>query len=546
MVVSTTRRLATALAVTAALVASACRRPVAEPAGTAQAEAALPSRARREALRRYIHDAWAPLTRTLAALPEAAVDPKSPHEAGAPWPVYIPRDEDPLRIDAALGAVMPPVKRATITLRPLPANPADVRVHGLLYLPRPYVVPGGRFNEMYGWDSYFILLGLLADGQRQLATDVTDDFLYEVRRYGGVLNANRTYYLTRGQPPFLSEMVLAVYRATGDKDWLRRARDAVVAEHAHWTAPPHLVREVGLSRYFDHGSGPAPEVVTGEVDAAGTNHYQRAQAWYRAHGAAGQRGDAGYDVTRFYDRQADALTALFYLGDRSMRESGFDPTDRFGRFGVDVIDYTPVCLNTLLYAMENDLAEIDRALGDTRAAAKWTERAAARRALLDAYLWDERAGLYLDYDFRTRVRRDYPFATTFWPLWAGAASPAQAARVRANLPTFERPGGVVTSTRVSGSQWDAPFGWAPLQLFAVEGLRRYGYAADADRVARDWLSMLVEDFERRGTLLEKYDVVRRTSRVEGKVAFGYESNEIGFGWTNGVALLFLDGVAAAP
>jgi alpha,alpha-trehalase len=480
-------------------------------------------------------------------LPQAAVDPKSPHEPGTPWPVYIARDEDPRRIDAELDAALTPAARATIALRPLPDKPVDVSVHGLLYLPRPYVVPGGRFNEMYGWDSYFILVGLLADKQVALARDVTDDFLYEVRRYGGVLNANRTYYLTRGQPPFLSEMVLAVYRATGDREWLRRAREEVVAEHEHWTKAPHLVPEVGLSRYFDHGRGPAPEVVTGELDATGANHYERARAWYRANAAGGQEDqNVGYDVARFYDRQADALTALFYLGDRSMRESGFDPTDRFGRFGVDIIDYVPVCLNTLLYEMENDLAEIDRALGDSKRAAGWVEKAAARRALIDAYLWDERTGLYFDYDFQTRGRRHYPFATTFWPLWAGAASPAQAARVRANLSTFERPGGVVTSTRVSGSQWDAPFGWAPLQLFAVEGLRRYGFTADADRLAREWLSMLVEDFERRGTLLEKYDVVRRTSRVEGKVEFGYESNEVGFGWTNGVALVFLDGVAAAP
>jgi alpha,alpha-trehalase len=523
-----------------AIGAPACRAH--EPAPTT-APQAFPSRARREALRRYIHSAWAPLTRTLANLPVAAVDPKAAHEPGAPWPVYIARDEDPRRIDAELAAALSAPARASIALQPLPADPAALSGHGLLYLPRPYVVPGGRFNEMYGWDSYFILLGLLADKQLELARDVTEDFLYEVRRYGGVLNANRTYYLTRGQPPFLSEMVLAVYRVTGDQAWLRGARDAVVAEHAHWTTPPHLIPEVGLSRYFDHGSGPAPEVVTGEVDASGWNHYQRARAWYHDHGAASV---AGYDLARFYDRKADALTALFYQGDRSMRESGFDPSDRFGRFGVDVIDYTPVCLNTLLYEMENDLAEIDRALGDGAGAAKWVEQAAARRARIDEYLWDDGAGLYLDYNFHTRTRRDYPFATTFWPLWAGVASAAQAARVRANLPAFERPGGVVTSTRRSGSQWDAPFGWAPLQLFAVEGLRRYGYADDADRLARAWLSMLVEDFERRGTLLEKYDVDRRTSRVEGAIRFGYESNEVGFGWTNGVALLFLDGAASAP
>ena len=160
-------------------------------------------------------------------------------------------------------------------------------------------------------------------------------------------------------------------------------------------------------------------------------------------------------------------------------------------------------------------------------------------------MWDERAGLYLDYDFVSGARRNYPFATTFWPLAAGIASPAQARLVRANLPLYERPGGILTSTHVSGGQWDAPFGWAPLQLFAVVGLRRAGYAFEADRLARAFLSMLADDFDRRGTLVEKYDVGRRTSEVAGALKYGYASNEIGFGWTNAVALVFMREAARA-
>jgi alpha,alpha-trehalase len=245
-------------------------------------------------------------------------------------------------------------------------------------------------------------------------------------------------------------------------------------------------------------------------------------------------------VGQYYRRASDELTPLFYKGDRSMRESGFDPSDRFGRFGVDVIHYAPVCLNTLLYQLERDMSEIDGRLGRAADAGAWSARAERRRALIESTLWDERAGLYFDYDFETGQRRPDPFATTFWPLWAGVAAPARARRVRDNLSLFERPGGVVTSTNVSGSQWDAPFGWAPLQLFAVEGLRRAGFAADAARLARAWLSMLVEDLARRGALVEKYDVERRTSEMAGSaLKFGYASNEVGFGWTNGVALELL-------
>jgi alpha,alpha-trehalase len=519
--------------VTGLWLASACAvpRPAPAPAAAARPVDAALTPARLARLRAHIDRTWPVLTRSLRDLPRAAVDPKAAHPPGTPWPVYLPPGSDPSVVDAELRTLLAPEVRATIALRVLPSLAAPDVPPGLLYLPRPYVVPGGRFNEMYGWDSAFILIGLLEAGEVARARDLVDDAIYEVTHYGGVLNANRTFALTRGQPPFLGAMVRAVYRATGDREWLRKARDAVVAEHAHWTSPPHLVPETGLSRYFDHGEGPAPEVMSGERDAAGRSHFDRVRAAFRV------RAPTDPTLAPYYDAATDTLTPLFYKDDRSMRESGFDPTDRFGPFGAGTTRLVPVCLNTLLYAMEIDLAAIDGALG--RGADAWIAAAERRHARIDALLWDDRAGLYFDDDFVAGARRPYPFATTFWPLWAGLASPAQARRVRDNLALFERPGGVVTSTHVSGSQWDAPFGWAPLQYFAIEGLRRAGYAADADRLARAFLSMLAEDFDRRGTLVEKYDVERRSSAVEGALKFGYASNEVGFGWTNAVALLLM-------
>jgi alpha,alpha-trehalase len=512
-----------------ALAAAGCFAPRAPTAPGPAPDPLAPARVAR--LRAFIHATWPALTRTPADLARAAPDPKLPHPPGAPWPVYLAASEDADAVARGLAAILPARALADLTLRTLPPDPASIREHGLLFLPRPYVVPGGRFNEMYGWDSYFILLGLLRDGAAPLARDMTDNLLYEIRHYGAVLNANRTYYLTRSQPPLLSEMVLAVYRAGADRAWLAGARDALLAAYQHWTTPPHLVPAVGLSRYFDHGEGPAPEVVAGERDARGESHYDRVRAAFRA-----ARDPA---LAPYYDRAADALTPLFYKADRAMRESGFDPTGRFGAFGADTLRTVPVCLNTLLYAMERDLAEIDGALGRPADAARWNARAGERQARIEALLWDEGAGLYFDYDVEAARRRPYPFATTFWPLWAGLASPAHARRVRDNLPLFERPGGVRTSTTVTGAQWDAPFGWAPLELFAVDGLRRAGFPDDAARVARAFLSMLLDDLERRGTLVEKYDVDRRSSDVAGALRVGYVSNEPGFGWTNGVALELL-------
>ena len=501
--------------------ALACR--AAAPAVPAPEDALGPGRVGR--VRDYIARSWPILTRSNRDLPVAAQDPKFPHAAGTPWPVYLAPSEDHGAVQRRLAAVLSPAQLAQITLRPLGPAPEP----GLLYLPEPYVVPGGRFNEMYGWDSYFIVVGLVRDEQKELARQQTENFLYEVERYGKVLNANRTYYLTRSQPPLLSGMVWLAHPK--DDAWLARARRALEATHRYWTTAPHLAGDTGLSRYFDSGTGPAPEVVHGERDDAGLTHYDRVRAFYKTHPV-----DA-YDLAQYYAR--DQLSDLFYVGDRSMRESGFDPSDRFGPFGVDVIHYAPVCLNVLLFVLESDLSRLAQMFHDDREARRWNALAEERHRRIDRYLWDPASGLYLDWNFQTGKRRPYPFATTFWTLWAQLASPEQASRVRANLPLFERPGGLRTSDRVTGNQWDAPFGWAPLQLFAVVGLENYHYTDDAHRIARAFLTMVVEDFERRGAIVEKYDVERRSSAVEGGIRFGYSENVVGFGWTNGVFLELL-------
>jgi len=484
--------------------------------------------------REYVRRGWRTLTRSNRDLLNAAIDPKfqaslSARQNVAPrslrWPVYVARGEDLAAVERRLRAEMPAADFARIELRRLPGR-AEEAEPGLLYLPRPYVVPGGRFNEMYGWDSYFIQVGLLRDGETELARDMVENFLYEVEHYGHVLNANRTYYLTRSQPPFLTRMVLGVYERTGDRAWLRRAAPAVGRYYDYWAArgAPHLT-PTGLSRYYDSGSGPAPEVVADERDARGRTHYDRVKEFYRA--------NPDREHARFYDRRNDLLTPDFYKGDRSMRESGFDPSNRFGRFGADVTRYNPVCLNSLLYVYERDAARIMRELGREGDARVWERRARARRGLVNRLLWDERDGLYYDYDYVRGEARRYPFVTTFYPLWAGIATRRQAARVVRNLARFfERPGGLQTSAERTGSQWDAPYGWAPMQLVAVEGLRRYGFGAEAERVSVNFLSLVLKEFVEHNTIVEKYDVERRTSALGEGLRFGYTSNEIGFGWTN--------------
>jgi alpha,alpha-trehalase len=485
----------------------------------------------------YIKQTWAVLTRSNRNLAMSAIDPKFQPLSDGQWPVYVSHTAELDSIRRQLQREMPLFELQKIDLRQLPEEPARVQAQGLLYLPSPYVVPGGRFNEMYGWDSYFIQLGLLRDDELTLAKDMADNFLYEIREYGKILNANRTYYLTRSQPPFLTQMLLGVFRRTLDRRWLESAVPAIEAYYRYWTTGPHLTPETGLSRYFDSGEGPAPEVVAAERDAAGRTHYELVKEYFRSHRIA------DYDVSQYYDRSQDRLTALFYKGDRSMRESGFDPSDRFGAFSIDIIHYNPVCLNSLLYLMEMQTAEIMDILGSGAAAQLWRERAKDRAGRINRLMWDSKDGLYYDYDFVHRRVRKYPFLTTFYPLWAGIATPAQAARVHENLGRFEKPGGLQTSSRQTGNQWDAPFGWAPLQMIAVEGLRRYGFIEAADRISVKFLSLVRDEYRKSGTIVEKYDVVHATSEVGSGIRFGYRSNEAGFGWTNAVFAVLLDSLS---
>jgi alpha,alpha-trehalase len=489
-----------------------------------------PTPAQIDSLKGHIRRMWRELCRSHEHLLDAASDVKVEHSEGERWPVYISPKEECGKVERTIAESLSSEDLDRLDIRVLPAEIEQIHEHGLLYLPKPYIVPGGRFNELYGWDCYFILLGLVHDREITLAQNLVDLLQYQIEHYGMVLNANRTYYLTRSQPPFFTHMIVKMLETTGDRERLESVLASAESYYYFWKVPPHLNQATGLSRYYDLGEGPAPEVLVSERDESGRTHFDKVREYYRTHEVP------DYDVALYYDHSRDRLTDLFYKGDRSMRESGFDPTNRFGPFSVDIIHYAPVCLNVLLYQTEVDLSELHQTLGNRVLAQCWRQRAEDRRRLLDRFLWDEKTGLYLDYNFQTGERRHYPFITTFLPLWAGASSKEQAQRLVENLPLFEAPGGLRASTEVTGNQWDAPFGWAPMHLIVIEGLRRYGYDREAARLARKFVGLTACEFERTGSLLEKYDVERCSGEVSSEIRFGYSSNEVGFGWTNGVLL----------
>ena len=505
----------------------------------------------------YITSDWDVLTRSMTRC-DSVVDPKLPEAA----PLYLPADfPEPDSVKQMEKACKVRVEHLPMVIRhPGQADVESISPQGLLFLPYSYVVPGGRFNEMYGWDSYFIILGLLHDRRIDLARGMVENFFFEIEHYGTILNANRTYYLTRSQPPFLTSMIMEVYNAEkaaghDDKAWLARAYEFAAQDYEMWTHEPHLAGSTGLSRYYDFGNGPAAE---GAQDEAGLHRQvagyfvvrpelaktyvvlkdvkQPAQATGPEYNV--QVCDAAQTAHRGCEDVATvALTADYYKGDRSMRESGFDISFRFEPYGAATHHFAPVCLNSLLYKTEKDLEEISRLLDKTAQAEQWKQRAEQRKERINRYLWDDQRGLFFDYDLRTGTRSTYEYLTTFYPLWAGLANPQQARALARNAKVFEQPGGLATSPNETGVQWDYPYGWAPLQLLAVEGLRRYGFTDDANRISYEFLSTVAENFKREGTIREKYDVVTRSSDVQ--VSAGYQANVVGFGWTNGVFLQLL-------
>jgi alpha,alpha-trehalase len=379
----------------------------------------------------YIHKTWDTLRRSMNEC-SSVVDPKLGADAQVvlylPTTVVTPSEVENIE------------KECQVSVQRLPKQimhlgevmPRQLPIQGLLFLPNPYVVPGGRFNEMYGWDSYFIVRGLLEDGRRDLARGMVENFFYEIENYGAVLNANRTYYLTRSQPPFLTSMVMAQYaadKAAGlqNREWLARAYQYAKRDYALWTHAPKLAGETGLSRYFDVGEGPVPEV------ADHPEYYANVADWLVRHPQVhtgylaptpiagigpelraplcGEKPCAESRVVRFM--------ADYYKGDRAMRESGFDISFRFGPFGGSTHHYVPVCLNSLLYKAEVDLAEMAQLLGDSNEARRWRALARYRKKLVNRYLWNRKKGMFFDYDLETGSRSTYDYATTFYPLWVG-------------------------------------------------------------------------------------------------------------------------------
>jgi alpha,alpha-trehalase len=400
----------------------------------------------------------------------------------------------------------------------------------LLPLPHQYVVPGGRFIEQYYWDSYFTMLGLAESGQAGLVHAMTDNFAYLIDSHGFVPNGNRTYYLSRSQPPVFALMteLCEARRGPGARKYLPQ----MLREHAFWMDGAEHLRAgqahrrvvalpdgALLNRYWDDRDTPREESWREDVTTARESQRPDREVYRHLRAAA----ESGWDFSS-----------------RWLRESSDDSPPSLSLSTICTTDIVPVDLNVFLYKLETSISRLSRTDGDVATAAEFEQRSRRRRAAIDRLLWRPDQGAYFDYDARLAAPRHALTAATVVPLFTGVASTQQALAVaRTVCQRLLAPGGMATTEWVSGQQWDRPNGWAPLQWMAVQGFERYGMRAIADAVRSRWVKTVGDVYCREGKVVEKY-ALRETQGERTRGGHGGEYPlQDGFGWTNGVTRRWL-------
>lgn len=394
------------------------------------------------------------------------------------------------------------------------ASDPSIEGSSLLPLPDPYIVPGGRFHEIYYWDSYFTMLGLRESGQEDMIQNMVNNFAYMLRQFGHIPNGNRTYYLSRSQPPFFSMMLDLLAEKKGDSVYVTY-QDALQKEYDYWTdktaSTKHNVKMPDgslLSRYYDQDQVP------------------RQESFYE-------------DSVLGRDTKSNRL--LLYRDLRSCAESGWDFSSRWFRDGANLstlrtTELVPVDLNGLMYHLELTLAKSYAQTGDAPKSARFTAAAGARKKAINKYCWNPAANWYYDYDLASGTFSREKTIAGMSPFFFHIAPAGNISATKVLQKDFIKPGGVVTTLKSSGQQWDAPNGWAPLQWITIKGLENYGRHDLAKDIALRWVALNTRVFHDTGKLMEKYNVVDTGLSGGG----GEYPSQDGFGWTNGVLLKLID------
>ncbi len=395
----------------------------------------------------------------------------------------------------------------------------------LIPLPFPYIVPGGRFNEIYYWDSYFTMLGLQVSGRVDIIENMVRNFAFLIDEFGFIPNGNRTYFLGRSQPPFFALMVGLLAQEQGDmvfanffsqlsKEydfWMKGSQHAETVPH-HPLPAERVVHleggEVLLNRYYDNFHSPRAEMYSDDLETAAHSDREAAQLYLDLRAAC----ESGWDFSARWLAKPDDLSTI------------------------QTTNILPVDLNCLLCYLEETCTKALALQGDTNGASVYYTKERKRKEAIQKYCWSDAHGFFMDYNFVEKRPSDVYSLAGMFPLFFKIATPEQAISCASVIEKrLLRPGGVVSTAVHSGQQWDAPNGWAPLQWITIQGLRNYGFLDLAEEIKNRWVSLNVKVYRNTGKLLEKYNVENMDLLSGG----GEYPVQDGFGWTNGVLLKLL-------
>lgn len=414
-----------------------------------------------------------------------------------------------------------PVQEHIGQLWPVLTRQPEAENSSLIPLPHPYIVPGGRFREIYYWDSYFTMLGLRVSGKWDLITHMVDNFSHLINTIGYIPNGNRSYYVGRSQPPFYSLMVKLLAGKKGDKI-LVKYLPQLEKEHQFWMRGVEKVNSKNqslhrvvyledgsvLNRYWDEHCTPRPEAYKEDLELSHHSSQDSEKLFRHLRAAA----ESGWDFSSRWFRDAKSFASIH------------------------TTEIIPVDLNCLLMYLEQVLAETYRITGNSVKATELLGAAVKRKAAIKKYCWNEEKKFFFDFDFVTQKQKTSFTLAAAFPLFFEIASPDQAIAVQEVLrELFLKPGGLTTTLENTGQQWDAPNGWAPLQWIAYKGLLNYGFDDLANRIKSNWTQANLKVYQKTGKLTEKYDVWNDHVEASG----GEYPNQDGFGWTNGVYLAMM-------
>lgn len=386
----------------------------------------------------------------------------------------------------------------------------------LLKLPKPYIVPGGRFNEFFYWDSYFVMLGLQTSGRIKMMENIVENCSYLIQKFGFVPNASRTHFLSRSQPPYFSLMLDLISESTNDGEIYSKYYETLEKEYRFWMdgekdmENDSVTKRVAkteegviLNRYYDSENTPRPESYSIDIEDA--------------ENASGKE---------------------FYRNIRAACESGWDFSSRWFADGntiqtIETLNIAQIDLNCLLWHLENTLAKTSELKNLSDKHKYYSQRAESRKKAINQYFWDEKGKIYRDYHIKNNQKTSSESIATLYPLFLNISDAEQAKAVSETISEkFLYAGGLVTTTKNSGQQWDLPNAWAPYQWLGFLSMKNYGFHDVAEKIKNNWCSNVERVYKNTGKLMEKYNALDTETIAGG----GEYPNQDGFGWTNGVYL----------